>query len=98
MIYKIVSTDEMDKRLDKCILYLVENFQNKQAASHLLDEITKIYGELERNPFAFRVSNDPLMKKLNYHEAKIPEIIKRKIVLIGRFIWLYNFFILSRLI
>lgn len=71
MIYKIISTDEMDKLLDNCVGYLLGKFENKQAAKHLLDGVSYIYDKLETNPDIYRLSDDPFMKAMNYHEAKI---------------------------
>ena len=42
MIYKLITTDEMNELLDKRIDYLVHVLNNKQAAEHLLSEIFKI--------------------------------------------------------
>ena len=42
MIYKLITTDEMNELLDKRIDYLLHVLNNKQAAEHLLSEIEKI--------------------------------------------------------
>ena len=42
MIYKLITTDEMNELLDKRIDYLIHVLNNKQAAEHLLSEIEKI--------------------------------------------------------
>ena len=49
-------------------LYITK-IQNRQAASHLLDEVEKIYDELEDNPGIYPVSDDPFLAALTYHEA-----------------------------
>lgn len=74
MVYKVVSTDEMDRLLDNCVLYLLKKLKSEQAAEHLLDGVSEVYSELERNPLIYRISEDPFMKELNYHEAKVPEM------------------------
>ena len=71
MVYNIISTDEMDRLLDSCVKYLLEKFKNEQAAKHLLDGVSEIYDKLERNPNIYSLSEDPFMKTLDYHEAKI---------------------------
>lgn len=74
MVYKVVSTDEMDRLLDNCVLYLLKKLKSEQAAEHLLDGVSEVYSELECNPLIYRISDDPFMKELNYHEAKVPEM------------------------
>ena len=74
MVYKVVSTDEMDRLLDNCVLYLLKKPKSEQAAEHLLDGVSEVYSELECNPLIYRISDDPFMKELNYHEAKVPEM------------------------
>jgi hypothetical protein len=74
MEYNLISTEEMENLLDKKVDYLLKKFKSEQAAAHLLDGLEKIYSHLENNPFIYRESNDPFMKELHYHEAKIPEM------------------------
>ena len=47
MAYNLIITDEMDKLLENCVNYILRKFKNEQAASHLLDEVEKIYDEIE---------------------------------------------------
>jgi len=61
----------MDKLLDHCIGYLLGKFKSEQAAEHLLDGVSEIYDKLESNPNLYRLSEDPFMKALDYHEAKV---------------------------
>lgn len=74
MVYNIITTDEMDMLLDRCVGYLLSKFKSKQAAKHLLDGVSEIYDNLESNPNLYRLSEDPFMKALDYHEAKVPEM------------------------
>ena len=74
MVYKVVSTDEMDRLLDNSVLYLLKKLKSEPAAEHLFDGVSEVYSELERNPLIYRISDDPFMKELNYHEAKVPEM------------------------
>ena len=74
MVYNIISTDEMDMLLDNCVKYLLGKFKSEQAAKHLLDGVSEIYDKLESNPNIYRLSEDPFMKAMDYHEAKIPEM------------------------
>lgn len=74
MVYNVISTDEMDMLLDKCVKYLLGKFKNEQAAKHLLDGVSEIYDQLETNPNIYRLSEDPFMKSLEYHEAKVPNM------------------------
>ena len=50
MAYSLIVTEEMEKLLDNCVSYILRKFKNEQAAVHLLDEVDKIYDELETNP------------------------------------------------
>ena len=59
MAYNLIVTDEMDKLLENCVNYILRKFKNEQAASHLLDEVEKIYDEIEDNPGIYPVSDDP---------------------------------------
>ena len=72
MAYNIISTEEMDILLDKCIKYLIYKFKNKQSAKHLLEGVSQIYDNLETNPYMYKISQDLFMKSFNYHEAKVP--------------------------
>ena len=91
MIYKLVTTDEMNELLGKRIDYLVHVLNNKQAAEHLLSEIEKIYDNLGHNPWINRESQDPFMRAFHYREAKIShmdylivyKIIEEKVYLLG---------------
>lgn len=74
MAYNIVSTDEMNLLLDKCVRYLLGKFKSEQAAEHLLNGVAEVYDKLESNPNIFRLSEDPFMKAMDYHEAKISEM------------------------
>jgi hypothetical protein len=74
MAYNLISTDEMEDLLDEKVGYLLKKFKSEQAASHLLAGLDKIYSYLENNPFIYRESDDPFMKELHYHEAKISEM------------------------
>lgn len=69
MAYNLIVTDEMDKLLENCVNYILRKFKNEQAASHLLDEVEKIYDEIEDNPGIYPVSDDPFLAALTYHEA-----------------------------
>ncbi len=74
MAYNIISTDEMDKLLDNCVRYLLSKFKSEQAARHLLDGVSEIYDKLENIPNIYKLSEDPFMKAMDYHEAKVPEM------------------------
>ncbi len=74
MAYNIVATDEVNKLLDNCVKYLLNKFKSEQAAVHLLDEVSEIYERLEDNPNIYRLSSNPFMRNLGYHEAKISEM------------------------
>ena len=99
MIYKLITTDEMNELLDKRIDYLIHVLNNKQAAEHLLSEIEKIYDNLEQNPWIYRESQDPFMRAFYYREAKIShmdylivyKIMEQNVYLLGIFHNLENY-------
>lgn len=99
MIYKLITTDEMNELLDKRIDYLIHVLNNKQAAEHLLSEIEKIYDNLEQNPWIYRESQDPFMRAFHYREAKIShmdylivyKIMEQNVYLLGIFHNLENY-------
>ena len=74
MAYNIYTTEEMEYLLDKSVSYLLNKFKSEQAAKHLLAGVSNIYDTLEDNPFLYRVSDDPYMKSMNYHEAKVKDM------------------------
>ena len=74
MAYNLIVTDEMDKLLENCVNYILRKFKNEQAASHLLDEVEKIYDEIEDNPGIYPVSADPFLAALTYHEAVLRDM------------------------
>jgi plasmid stabilization system protein ParE len=93
MAYKLIATDEMEALLDERIVYLLSQFHNDRAASHLLDRINEIYDHLEDNPYIYRESQDPFLKAFHYHEAKVTDmdyIIIYKIV--GNIVYILGIF------
>lgn len=71
MVYNSIATDEMNMLLDNSVRYLLNKFKSEQAAEHLLSGAAEIYDQLESNPNIYRISRDPFMKALEYHEAKV---------------------------
>lgn len=99
MVYNIISTDEMDALLDNCVKYLLGKFRSEQAAEHLLDGVSEIYDKLESNPNIYRLSEEPFMKALGYHEAKVPgmdymviyKVVANNVYILGIFHTLENY-------
>ena len=71
MGYNIITTDKMDELLDNCIGYILQKFQNEQAARHLLSKLDSMYDMLEINPMIYQISDDPFLSAMKYHEAKV---------------------------
>lgn len=69
MAYKLTVTEQADELLDRILYYLVYRLKNKQAALHLLDEVSSIYDRLEENPLQFPLSRDTYLANKGYHEA-----------------------------
>lgn len=74
MAYKLIVTEHADDLLDHILYYLVDQFKNKQAAKHLLDELNKVYDRLEENPLQFPLSRDTYLAHKGYHEAVIGQM------------------------
>ena len=99
MTYNIISTEEMDSLLDNCVGYLLNKFKSKQSVEHLLVGVSDVYDTLENNPDVYRVSQDPFMKAMKYHEAKVPgmdymivyKIVDRNVYIMGIFHTLENY-------
>ena len=64
-------TERAEQLLDRLVYYLLFQLKNEQAASHLLDEVTRIYERLEENPFQFPECRDVYLKSKQYREAII---------------------------
>ena len=69
MGYSLNITDAAEHQLDNLVQYLLFELQTPSAASHLMDEIQKIYLRLEDNPYQFPVSSNPHLKIKEYREA-----------------------------
>jgi plasmid stabilization system protein ParE len=99
MVYNIITTDEMDMLLDKCVGYILRKFKSEQAAEHLLSGVESIYDALQRNPMIYRLSDDPFMKVMDYHEAKIDgmdymiiyRVVDNNVYILGIFHTLENY-------
>ena len=53
MTYNLIITERADELLDKLVFYLLYQLKNEQAASHLLDGVSKIYDRVAENHFQF---------------------------------------------
>ena len=99
MTYNLIITERADELLDKLVFYLVHQLKNDQAASHLLDSISKIYDRVAENPFQFPECRDLLLKRKEYREAVIPnmnylviyKIDKDEVYILGIFHTLENY-------
>ena len=86
----------MDALLDNCVKYLSGKFGSEQAAEHLLDGVSEIYDKWESNPNIYRLSEEPFMKALGYHEAKVPgmdymviyKVVANNVYILGIFVLL----------
>lgn len=71
MVYNLFISEHAESLLDNLLHYLLYKLKNDQAASHLLDEIDKIYRRLENDPFQFLKCQDPYLNAKGYREAII---------------------------
>lgn len=74
MIYSLIITEHADELLDNILQYLICRLCNKQAATHLLDELAHIYDRLQTNPLQFPLSKDPYLAHKGYHEAIVSQM------------------------
>lgn len=67
MGYKLNITEAAERQFDELVQYLLFELQAPSAASHLMNEIQKIYLRLEDNPYQFPVSRNPQLENyINY--------------------------------
>lgn len=69
MAYKLNVTKQANELLDHILYYLIYQLKNKQAAVHLVDEMSNIYDRLEENPLQFPLSRDIYLAQKGYREA-----------------------------
>ena len=74
MVYKTIITERADELLEQLIYYLAYRLKNEQAASHLLDGISKIYDRVEENPFKFPECRDLILKSKGYREVVVTDM------------------------
>lgn len=74
MAYELRITEHAEEQLDNLVNYLLYQFQSKQAARHLLDDIDNVYDRLEVNPLKFPDCRDVYLSKKGYHEAVVPQM------------------------
>ena len=74
MAYKSIITDRAEELLDRLVCYLVYDLKNEQAASHLLNDISKIYDRIEDNPLQFPECRDLALKSKGYREAILTDM------------------------
>ena len=73
-MYNLIITDRADELIDERVAYLVENLDNPQAASHLIDSIAGLYDRLEDNPYQFPDSKDSSLHRRGYREAYVTDM------------------------
>ena len=74
MDYKLNVTEHADELLDNLVYYLIYRIKNKQAATHLLDNIKLIYDRLEQNPYQYPECKDSYLANKGYREAIVPQM------------------------
>lgn len=74
MKYKLEITLEGEERIENQIVYLMNEKKNPFAASHLMDEIEKMYDRIETNPLLFPLSKDRFLRMMGYREAIFPNM------------------------
>lgn len=93
MVYKLIITEQADELIDKLVGYIINKLKNKEAASHLLNELEDIYVRLEDNPYQFPESSDDYLYSAGYREAHFSEmsykaifrIEENKVYIVGLF-------------
>lgn len=74
MAYKSIITDRAEELLDRLVYYLLIDLRNEQAASHLLNGISKLYDRIEDNPLQFPECRDFVLKSKGYREAVLTDM------------------------
>ena len=74
MGYKLIITNRAEELLDVLVRYLLYRIKSKQAASHLLDCVDKIYELLEENPYQFPACKDDYLAHRGYKEALLHDM------------------------
>lgn len=71
MAYSIQVTSHAEELLDELIFYILDQFQDENAASRLLDGLEKVYGRLQDNPFQFPLFEDSYLSSLGVRKARV---------------------------
>lgn len=74
MAYKLINTERAEEQLDDLVFHLLYHLKSKQAVSHLLNEISKIYDRIQDNPYQFPICRDDYLKSKEYHEAIVADM------------------------
>ena len=71
MAYKLTITRSAEADLDGILQYVAVELHNPEAAANLLDEITKRYELLERNPLIYPLCEQPLLRGGGYRKVVV---------------------------
>lgn len=74
MDYKLNISIHAEELLDNLIYYLLNKYDNVQAAKHLIDEMDKMYKRIKDNPFQFPICRDEYLRDKGYYEAVLPDM------------------------
>ena len=74
MSYELLITHEAELQFEDALSYMLYKLKNRQAASHFVDEIEKIYDRLEENPFQFPESRDVYLHRMGFRQATLSQM------------------------
>lgn len=71
MDYNLIITEAAEHQLEQIIFYLLYELENSSAATHLLNQIERLYIHLKENPFQFPLLEHPYFPTKKYCKAVI---------------------------
>jgi plasmid stabilization system protein ParE len=74
MAYNLIITERADELFEVLVQHLIYNYNSQQAATHLVNCVSKIYDRIQENPFQFPICKDEYLSSRKYREAIIPDM------------------------
>ena len=74
MAYSLIISEQADGQIDSIIKYLTHKLVNPGAALHFMDSLDSLYDRLEGDPYVFKESDDPVLRRRGYREAHFADM------------------------
>lgn len=92
-MYSLNVSELAHSDFDTIVKYIAIQLGNPTAATNLLDEVEKCYGNLQNNPFIYERCHDPRLEKEGYRKAIIRNyVLIYKINETDKTVTIYRFF------